>query len=103
MKLRELIDEYEATGVIRYDKGNGSAGPVWIEWDEEINNELGDIDMRSVHPQGHAYGLPKDEYDKTDTFAQVAKYVIRDDHETAEIWVSDWIDGDNGYEYRILF
>lgn len=54
-KLRDLIDEFGATGVIRIDAGNGSAGPTWIEWDDNMDIELGDTLMYPVNPSDRAY------------------------------------------------
>ena len=45
INLATLIDRYGANGVIRIDAGNGSAGPAWIEWDNEIKKEFGKIKM----------------------------------------------------------
>ena len=108
--LLELIEEYGANGVIRIDAGSGSAGPAWIEWDDEMADEIGDVVMHGVNPQDDAYADPDDEYygrrnPQDDTIEAIAKLVVRD-YSVGEMWASAWItdgDGDNAYRYRLIF
>lgn len=110
MTLRELIDEYGANGVIQIDEGNGSAGPAWIEWDEDASEQYGDTEMHKISKNYNAYaGGGYSEH--TDSFLQVARYVLND-YDTDVLYASDWIDDDernapyqatNPYRYRLIF
>ena len=102
--LRELVDEFGANGVIMIDAGNGCAGPAWIEWDEEIDAELGDVEMLPVTTDAPAYEDDENE----DTILDVAKYVIRDYSTDGEMYASEWIEddnrgGSNPYRFRLVF
>ena len=84
--LSELINNYGATGYIRYDRGQGSAGAAWVEWDEDDNDA--DVEMT----------------EKTSKkLVKIAKDVLAHYQDSDTIFVSEWIDGGNDYEYRILF
>lgn len=94
--LRELVDEYGANGVIRIDAGNGSAGPMWIEWDDETDEQIGDVEMIPVND-------PEMDSD--------ARLVMDDPTYHAE-YASEWIEDDdrnapyratNPYRYRLIF
>ena len=84
--LSELINNYGATGYIRYDRGQGSAGPAWIEWDEDDANAGVEMTEKT-----------------SKKLVKIAKDVLAHYPDTDIIFVSDWIDGGNDYEYRILF
>jgi hypothetical protein len=103
--LRDLIDQSGANGVIRIDDGNGSAGPMWIDWDEEMSELLGDTEMLSVNHNYRAYP------DQATTYAQAARHVIPD-YAITEMHASAWIVDDdrnypyqaqNPYRYRLIF
>ncbi len=107
--LRELVDQYGANGFILIDDGNGSAGPSWIEWDEEMDEAYGDTEMSAAKASDLAYAGQND--DNTDTLDKVAKYVVRD-YSSDEMYASEWIEDDdrnapyqaqNPYSYRIIF
>jgi hypothetical protein len=97
--LRDLVDEFGANGVIRIDDGQGSAGPVWIEWDEMIDTDLGGTKMYPAKVSDRAYD---DDNSSAKTLEDVAKYIIRD-YSTDELYASEWIDGGNGYWFRLVF
>jgi len=102
--LRELIEEYGANGVIHIDDGNGSAGPTWVEWNDDIEAEWGHIAMHLVAASNRAYE-GDDEYSNKDTLGDVARYVIRS-YSMDELYASDWIiygQGDNPYCFRLIF
>ena len=99
--LGELVEEFGANGVIRIDAGNGCAGPAWIEWDDGIDEEMGDIEMFPVNGSDRAYE-GDDEYANKDTIEDVAKYVIRD-YSTEEMYASEWVDDGDGYWFRVIF
>ena len=106
--LSNLINKYGGNGYIRIDDGNGSAGPSWIEWDEDITAEYGDTEMAEVEKNTLAYG----DTEREETLIQVATYVIPDYTTDELMFVSDWIEDDNRnypyqavnpYRYRIIF
>ncbi len=102
--LRELVEEFGANGVIRIDDGNGCAGPAWIEWADDIDAALGDVEMFPATGSDRAYE-GDGEYSSKDTLETVAKYVIRD-YSTEEMYASEWIgagEGDNPYRFRLVF
>ena len=102
--LRELVEGFGANGVIRIDDGNGCAGPAWIEWADDIDAELGDVEMFPAKADDRAYE-GDDEYANKDTLETVAKYVIRD-YCTDDMFASEWIEdgqGDNPYRFRLIF
>lgn len=105
--LRELMGEYGANGVIRIDAGNGSAGPAWIDWDDEMDQALGDVVMMPANPTDRAY----EDNDCNDTIRDEAQYVVSD-YDSDEVWASNWIEDDNRnaphratnpYRYRLIF
>ena len=100
--LRELVDDAGANGFILIDDGNGSAGPGWIDWSDEIDAVYGNTIMMQANTTDKAYEQNNDGYDSDKTVGDVAKYVVRD-YSTDEMYASDWIAGDNGYTYRIIF
>jgi hypothetical protein len=108
INLSTLIDRYGANGVIRIDAGNGSAGPVWIEWGDEMKKEIGKIKMIPVNPTDRAY----EDGDIDDTIEQEAKRVIPDYSYDPTMYASEWIEDDgrnapyqaqNPYRYRLIF
>lgn len=105
--LRELIQERGATGCIRIDAGNGCAGPVWIDWDIEMDGTLGDIKMTMCKSTDKAY----EEKENKETLIGVAKSIVSD-YASDAIYASNWLMGDdldlpyresNPYRYRIIF
>ena len=112
INLSTLIDRYGANGVIRIDAGNGSAGPAWIEWDDEIKKEFGKIKMLPINKNHNVYSDGGDD-NHSQSALNVAKYVIRDyscDDNT--MYASEWIEDDdrnapyqatNPYRYRLIF
>jgi len=112
INLATLIDRYGANGVIRIDAGNGSAGPAWIEWDDEIKKEFGNIKMLPINKNHNVYSGGGDD-NHSQSALNVAKYVIRDyscDDNT--MYASEWIEDDdrnapyqaqNPYRYRLIF
>ena len=88
------MEEYGGNGFIRDDAGNGSAGPAWIEWDEEMEAEVGDVEMEKT---------------ALEDVAKIARYVVRDYDISGGCFVSGWIYNDkdpgatNPYRYRIIF
>lgn len=112
INLATLIDRYGANGVIRIDAGNGSAGPAWIEWDDEIKKEFGNIKMLPINKNHNVYSGGGDD-NHSQSALNVAKYVIRDyscDDNT--MYTSAWIEDDdrnapyqatNPYRYRLIF
>jgi len=109
--LRELIDQYGANGVIRIDAGNGSAGPAWIDWEEDIDNLIGGTIMSKENKNKNAY---QEDCEIKQSLLQVVKHVIHDyavdDDNT--LYVSAWIEDDlrnapyqatNPYRYRLIF
>lgn len=108
--LRDLINEHGANGVIRIDAGNGSAGPMWADWDDDIDSEYGDIVMHEVDKNYNAYTDGDDNH--TSSFLQVAHYVVPDYTTDDTMYASDWIEDDdrnapyratNPYRYRLIF
>lgn len=100
--LRELVDDAGANGIIIIDDGNGSAGPNWSDWSDEIDAAYGDVVMTPAKANDLAYVQNGDGYDSSKTIGDVAKYVVRD-YSIEDMWASEWIAGDNGYSYRIIF
>ena len=88
--LRELIEEYDASGFVLADAGNGSAGPSWIEWDEEASQKYGDIEL----------------FDAADRDAITAKRTVLE-IEPKETMSSEWVIDNplenNPYRYRVIF
>jgi len=107
--LQDLIDEHGATGVIRIDAGNGSAGPVWVEWDDDTARDMGDVEMTRVAATDPAY----EDADVTDTILDAMRDVLGKEHDGGgEIYASEWIEDDdrnypyqatNPYRYRLIF
>jgi hypothetical protein len=97
--LRDLVEEFGGNGVIRIDDGQGSAGPAWLEWDEALDKALGEPEMHPAKITDRAYDSDND---STKTLEDIAKYVVRD-YSTDEMYASDWLDGDEGYFYRLVF
>lgn len=112
INLSTLIDRYGANGVIRIDAGNGSAGPAWIEWDNETKKEFGKIKMLPINKNHNVYSGGGDD-NHSQSALNVAKHVIRDyscDDNT--MYASEWIEDDdrnapyqaqNPYRYRLIF
>lgn len=98
LTLSGLIDQFGANGVIRIDAGNGSAGPMWCAWDDDLAGEIGCLEMSKVDPDDRAY----DDDDNARTYKQEAVYVIGD-YDSDEMYASRWIHGGNGYMYRFIF
>lgn len=83
--LRNLIDEYDATGCVCEDRGNGCAGAMWIR--EADLGELDDAEMTAI--------------DVTEDREVVAAYQTI--MQELPMFASEWIDGGNGYEFRLIF
>lgn len=98
LTLSDLIDQFGANGVIRIDAGNGSAGPMWCAWDDDLAGEIGGLEMSKVDPYDRAY----DDDDNERTYKQEAVYVIGD-YDSDEMYAARWINGGNGYMYRFIF
>ena len=81
--LRTLIEEFGANGCVREDRGNGCAGPVWVREDDLGDTEMTLIDVAEYRDAVAAY--------KTIMQAEMPFYA------------SAWIDGGNGYEFRLIF
>lgn len=105
--LRDLINEHGANGVIRIDDGNGSAGPMWVDWDDDTDAMLGDTEMTLTPSNTLAYNDP----DNSETIADEADYVSPG-YDDVTMYVSDWIEDDdrnapyqasNPYHYRLIF
>jgi len=110
INLATLIDRYGATGVIRIDAGNGSAGPAWIEWDDEIKKEFGKIKMLPINTHQNVYSDGGDD-NQSQSALNVARHVIRD-YSCNTMYASAWIEDDdrnapyqatNPYRYRLIF
>jgi len=104
--LRELVEEYGANGFVLIDAGNGAAGPAWITWDEEIDDEYGDTEMVEIAPTARAY----EDEEKSETILNVAKDIISGYTQDASMYASEWIEDDdrnyeatNPWRYRLLF
>ena len=80
LTIRQSAEEFDATGFIFCDRGNGSGfgeDGQFVRIDEDTLESYGDIEM-------HRLDVP----------------LISQDGFEIE-WLSGWIVGDNGYEYRI--
>lgn len=100
--LRQLVAEYGANEVLRIDAGNGCAGTMWLDWDTDLDDQLGDTPMSLASPH---------EVDNCDSIAillSIEGGVRRDE----PIYTSEWIEDDernapyqasNPYRYRLLF
>jgi len=93
--LQDLIDEYGGNGFVVDDKGNGSAGPTWAVWDEDVLSICGDIPMARTFDE---------------EIKEIARLVIEpaEDYGGDEMYVSPWIrdpedKGSNPYMFRIIF
>ena len=84
--LRNLIEEFGANGCVREDRGNGCAGPVWVREDD-----LGELDATEMTA-----------IDVTEDREAVAAYQAVMQAEMP-FYASAWIDGGNGYEFRLIF
>lgn len=76
--LKDLIEEYDANGFWMNDRGSGSGGVTWIDWNDDIEEEYGDIEMYLTMSTG---------------YLEVANYEYN--------YKSKWIDKDNttkGYQ-----
>jgi hypothetical protein len=111
INLSTLIDRYGANGVIRIDAGNGSAGPAWIEWDDEIKKEFGNIKMLPINKNHNVYSGGGDD-NHSQSALNVARHVIRDYSCDNTMYASAWIEDDdrnapyqatNPYRYRLIF
>lgn len=81
--LRECIEEFGSNGFYIDDRGNGSGGETWIEWNEETEKEYGSIEMHSA----------------TDKDFEDHIYTWYDFEECSE-----WIDkGDDDYQIKVYF
>jgi hypothetical protein len=109
--LRELVNESGANGIIRIDAGNGSAGPMWIGWDDAIDAAIGGTEMLRVNRNYNAYDNGGDD-NHIQTFYQAARQVVPDYDGKSPLWASDWIEEDdrnapyratNPYRYRLIF
>ncbi len=115
-KLRDLLEEYGANGVIYVDDGNGSAGPSFIacgpdasDEDNEGREHLMDISMTLTPATDRCY----DAASSAETIGDVARDVLPDYNiEAGKLWASDWIEDDernapyqaaNPYRYRLIF
>ncbi len=79
-------------GVVRVDAGNGSAGPMWLDW-EAAKDEVGHIEM---------YPVEGDE-----TLNEAARAVLSQPNYKVT-HCSDWVvgdgqTGDNPWRFRIVF
>lgn len=109
--LRELVELFGANGFVIIDDGNGSAGPAWVSWDDDIDAAYGNTRMSQVDSTAYAYEYADtDEYQSKDSIAKVVDYVVKyyscDDGamSPATRYASDWIACNrNGYKYRIIF
>jgi hypothetical protein len=87
-KLGKLINELGANGVVRIDEGNGSAGPTWCDWGDDMQKKYGSVVMMPVTDDTH------DGY--------VYRQIIPDGTVSHG---SDWIEdgqGVNPYKYRFI-
>jgi len=101
LTLRQLIDKLDARGLVRIDDGNGSAGPLWIAWDDDVDQLLGDVVMHPVRHDDKAY-----EGNKEGSTKEVC-LTVATDYWSSIMYASDWIDGDdwrtdNPYRYRLI-
>ena len=87
MKLKDIIDEYQANGFISSDAGNGCSGPKWVAWDDDIAAEYGNIEMEKGVT---AYDIMN------------ARMVMNDSKFRPE-YRSEWIEQENGYKFKIIF
>jgi len=100
--LKDLIEQHGANGYVLIDVGNGSAGPMWLDYDPE-DDRLGTV-MVPVASCSPAY----EDQDVADTVLQVIRKVVHD-YSLGQVYASDWIIEDNNpnssnpYRYRILF
>lgn len=85
--LRSLIDEFGVSGCVREDRGNGCAGPMWI--DEDVLGEFAETEMVGIA------------FAKDKGAAMVAYQAVLP--KETPFYASAWIDGGNGYEFRLLF
>jgi hypothetical protein len=99
--LENLMEEYGANGFVIADAGNGSAGPCWVEWSDDVAQEYGDTPM---------FPATEDEMiDDTDedygTLSGAVNYALQEGA-TSVSHASNLIvsgEGDNPYRYRIIF
>lgn len=84
--LSDLLDEFGGNGCVREDRGNGCAGPMWIR--EDDMDGLGATEMTAI--------------DVTEDREAVSAYQAIMPAETP-FYASAWIDGGNGYEFRLIF
>ncbi len=89
--VRDLVEEFGANGIIRVDAGNGSAGPMWLDW-ETCKDEVGHIEMYPVEDE---------------TLNEAARPILgQPDYEVT--YASDWVvgdgqTGDNPWRFRLVF
>lgn len=48
LTLNELINEYNATGAVVEDAGNGCIGAHWLDWDDDIAADYGNVVLHRV-------------------------------------------------------
>jgi hypothetical protein len=94
MKLKNLIKEYDGTGCIRIDGGNGSGGPIWIATDE-IDSSIANLSMRKATKQERA--VVTQQLAGTELMAAIDL----DDLHVSHPIVSD--QRDNPYWYQIIY
>ena len=79
--LAQLVAEYDANGFFYMDSGNGSAwgeAGEMMDYDDDAAAQYGHIEMTEI--SGHKAGNGQDLE-----------------------WISDWIEGENGYRFRVGF
>ena len=95
MKLKDLINQYQATGYVLQTKGSGSTDPMWIDYLEAI-----EIDASLAGTEMHAVSCDECDHNDMGDFRRAIE-----DENTLIAYVSDWLDLGNGSDnqYRILF
>lgn len=89
--VRDLMEESGANGIIRVDAGNGSAGPMWLDW-ETAKDDIGHIAMTPVNGDETLNAIARDVLNQPDY-----------DVTYASDWIGDGHTGDNPWRFRLVF
>jgi len=109
--VRYLMEESGGNGIIRIDAGNGSAGPVWLDW-EDCKDDIGHIAMTPVNGDETLNAIARDVLNQPDydvTYASdwiVGDCWVRSLGRWVRPWLTAWEDNgqtDNPWRFRLVF